>query len=304
VPEAELQADFGIVGDAHAGSGPRQVSLLAMESIAELRGKGADISPGDFAENITVEGMDLSALAVGHRLRIADAVELEVTQLGKRCHGRCRIFEKLGDCIMPRQGVFTRVTAAGKIKVGDAVIADCGLQIADSSRTNHPQSQIRNSQSIKVAVLTVSDSCAQGTREDASGPAIREMLLAGGYEIGEECIVPDDRDAIVQMLNRFSDEGKCDLVFTTGGTGLGPRDVTPEATGSVCDKLVPGLGELMRAEGLKKTRNAVLSRGIAGIRGKTLIVNLPGSPRAVRECLEIILEVLPHAIEMMHGGGH
>jgi molybdenum cofactor synthesis domain-containing protein len=157
---------------------------------------------------------------------------------------------------------------------------------------------------MRAAILTVSDSCAQGKRVDASGPAIREILSAAGFEIGEERIVPDDREAIVRELTYFADEGKCDLVFTAGGTGLGPRDVTPEATGLVCDRLVPGLGELMRAEGLKKTRNAVLSRGIAGLRGQTLIVNLPGSPRAVRECLEAILDVLPHAIEMMHGGGH
>lgn len=297
VPEAELKADFGIVGDAHAGSGLRQVSLLSMESIAELWAKDAYISPGDFAENLTTEGLDLSALAVGHRLRIGDVVELEVTQLGKRCHGRCQIFEKLGDCIMPRQGVFARVVTGGHVKVGDAILTD-------SSPANNPPSEIRHPKSARVAVLTVSDSCAQGAREDASGPAICEILSAGGYEIGAEPIVPDDRDAIARELTRFSDEGGYDLVFTTGGTGLGPRDVTPEATLSVCDRLVPGLGELMRAEGLKKTRNSVLSRGIVGIRGKTLIINLPGSPRAVRECLEIILDILPHAVAMMHGGGH
>jgi len=121
VPEAELRADFGLVGDAHAGSGPRQVSLLDIESMEELRRNGADISPGDFAENLTVEGIDLSALRVGRRLRIGGTVELEVTQLGKRCHGRCRIFEKLGDCIMPRQGVFARVVTGGRIRAGDAV---------------------------------------------------------------------------------------------------------------------------------------------------------------------------------------
>jgi molybdopterin adenylyltransferase len=157
---------------------------------------------------------------------------------------------------------------------------------------------------IRVAILTVSDSCAEGRRQDASGPAIRQILLAAGYVIGEERIVPDDRDAIARELTRLAEEGGQDLVFTTGGTGLGPRDVTPEATESVCDRLVPGLGELMRAEGRKKTRNAVLSRGSAGIRGRTLIINLPGSPRAVQECLEAILDVLPHAVEMMHGGGH
>ena len=121
VPEAELRVDFGVVGDAHAGSGPRQVSLLDLASIEELRQKGADISPGDFAENLTVEGVDLSILRVGCRLQVGGIVDLEVTQLGKRCHGRCRIFEKLGDCIMPRQGVFARVLTGGRIQVGDAV---------------------------------------------------------------------------------------------------------------------------------------------------------------------------------------
>ena len=157
---------------------------------------------------------------------------------------------------------------------------------------------------IKVAILTVSDSCARGRREDLSGPAIREVLSAGGFEVCEDRVVADDRDAIVRELVRFCDECACDLVFTTGGTGLGPRDVTPEATASVCERLVPGLAELMRAEGYKRTPNAMLSRGIAGLRGGTLIINLPGSPRAVRECLEAIGGILPHAIEMMRGGGH
>jgi MOSC domain-containing protein YiiM len=121
VPAAELQADFGVIGDAHAGAGPRQVSLLDMASLEELRQKGADISPGDFAENLTVDGVDLSALRVGQRLHVGGTIELEVTQLGKRCHGRCRIFEKLGDCIMPRQGVFARVVTGGRVQVGDTI---------------------------------------------------------------------------------------------------------------------------------------------------------------------------------------
>ncbi len=157
---------------------------------------------------------------------------------------------------------------------------------------------------VKAAILTISDSCARGERMDLSGPAIREILAAGEFRVCEERIVADDRDAIVRELARFSDDRACDLVLTTGGTGLGPRDVTPEATASVCERLVPGLAELMRAEGYKRTPNAVLSRGIAGLRGSTLIVNLPGSPRAVRECLEAIGGILPHAIEMMRGGGH
>jgi MOSC domain-containing protein YiiM len=120
VPQAELRADFGLVGDAHAG-GPRQVSLLAAESIERFREKGLAVSPGDFAENITVENVSLSGVRVGNKLRIADAVELEVTQLGKECHGRCRIREKAGDCIMPREGVFARVAVSGTIRVGDVV---------------------------------------------------------------------------------------------------------------------------------------------------------------------------------------
>jgi molybdopterin adenylyltransferase len=125
VPQAELQADFGIVGDAHAG-GPRQVSLLAGEQIDELRTKAANLAPGDFAENITTQGLDLRLLRLGSRLKIGAAVELEITQLGKRCHGRCAIFERLGDCIMPREGAFARVVRPGLIQVGDAIVIDDG----------------------------------------------------------------------------------------------------------------------------------------------------------------------------------
>ena len=121
VPVAELQIDHGIIGDAHAGSGHRQVSLLAFESIEKAHQPGVEIAPGDFAENLTVESLDLSALLVGSRLRVGDSVELEVTQRGKQCHGRCAIFERLGDCIMPRDGIFARVKHAGHISVGDII---------------------------------------------------------------------------------------------------------------------------------------------------------------------------------------
>jgi molybdenum cofactor synthesis domain-containing protein len=157
---------------------------------------------------------------------------------------------------------------------------------------------------IKVAVLTVSDSCAGGNREDISGQTIIEMLAEETFEVCEKKIVPDEYQAITEVLKSFSDEQDIDIVLTTGGTGLGPRDITPEATASVCDRIVPGLGEVMRAEGLKTTPYAVLSRSFAGIRVKTLIINMPGSPKAVKECLEIILKVIPHAVKMMYGGGH
>ncbi len=121
VPEAELRADFGLVGDAHAGGGPRQVSLLAMEAIERFRATDCAVSPGDFAENITVEGLDLSRVTVGRRLRIAGDVTLEVTQIGKQCHGQCPIRRKVGDCIMPREGIFARVVIGGRIQVGDGI---------------------------------------------------------------------------------------------------------------------------------------------------------------------------------------
>ena len=157
---------------------------------------------------------------------------------------------------------------------------------------------------IKVAILTVSDSCAQGKREDVSGQTIKDMLAEDKFEICEKRIVADNHEAIADELKFLSDNADVDVVITTGGTGLGPRDVTPEATNSVCEKIVPGLSEIIRAQGWKKTKSAVLSRGIVGIRNRTLIINLPGSSKGVRESLEIILDVLPHAVEMMHGGGH
>jgi len=157
---------------------------------------------------------------------------------------------------------------------------------------------------IRAAILTVSDSCAQGKREDISGQTIRDMLTKNGFDICDKRIVADNREAIANELKYFSDQTDVDVVLTTGGTGLGPRDVTPEATDSVCERAIPGLSEIIRAQGWEKTKSAVLSRATAGIRNKTLIINLPGSPKAVKESLEIILDLLPHAVDMMHGCGH
>ena len=157
---------------------------------------------------------------------------------------------------------------------------------------------------IKTAILTISDSCSKKQRQDISGQTIEDILLKNGFEVCEKRLVADDREKIVAELVYFSDKLNVDVLLATGGTGLGPRDVTPEATMSVCEKIVPGLSELMRLKGLESTPNAVLSRGIAGVRKNTLIINLPGSPKAVHECLGVILDILPHAVDMMHGGGH
>jgi MOSC domain-containing protein YiiM len=121
VPEAELRADFGIIGDAHSGNWHRQVSLLGAESINKMVEKGAQVGPGDFAENITTEGLNLHELPVGSKLKLGENVELEITQFGKKCHSQCEIFEQVGDCIMPREGVFAKVTRAGLISVGDVI---------------------------------------------------------------------------------------------------------------------------------------------------------------------------------------
>ena len=153
-------------------------------------------------------------------------------------------------------------------------------------------------------MLTVSDSCSRGQREDVSGQTISGMLPSDRYEICEHKVVPDEQESIKEQLIHFADAAKVDIVFTTGGTGLGPRDITPEATAAVCERMVPGLAEAMRQEGLKKTKRAILSRGVAGIRGGTLIINLPGSPKAVRESLKVILDVLPHAKDMLSSHGH
>lgn len=157
---------------------------------------------------------------------------------------------------------------------------------------------------IKAAILTISDSCCEGTRQDTSGPTIKELLTAQGMMVTGIEILPDERIQIADLLKQIADTTDIDVVITTGGTGLGPRDVTPEATLDVCQRLVPGLMEATRAEGYKKTPNAILSRGYAGARNNTLIINLPGSKKAVTECLEIILPVLAHAVKMMQGGGH
>jgi molybdenum cofactor synthesis domain-containing protein len=150
--------------------------------------------------------------------------------------------------------------------------------------------------------VTISDACAQGERADTSGEALRE-LLGSVADVVEARIIPDDLSLIETTLVELADAG-CDLVLTTGGTGLGPRDVTPEATLAVVERQVPGIAEAMRQESLRKTPHGMLSRGVAGMRGRTLIVNMPGSPKAVRECFEVIAPVLSHAVHIMAGGGH
>lgn len=154
---------------------------------------------------------------------------------------------------------------------------------------------------LRAKILILSDGCAHGRREDRSGPALQEILEARGWKIVAREILPDEADQIQRRLEAWTDGEDCDAVFTSGGTGLGPRDVTPEATRAVIEREIPGLAELMRAQGLKKTMRAALSRGVAGVLKGKLIINLPGSVRGALESLEAIVELLPHAVDLIQG---
>lgn len=154
---------------------------------------------------------------------------------------------------------------------------------------------------ITVGILTISDRCSRGEREDKSGEAIRKVMTSFGSRVVDYAIVPDEKESITRKLTEWADKGGVDVVITTGGTGLAPRDVTPEATLEVVDRTVPGFSEAMRAKGLRKTPHAMLSREVCGIRKETLIINLPGSPKAVKECLLVVLPALPHALEVIAG---
>ena len=157
---------------------------------------------------------------------------------------------------------------------------------------------------MRVAVLTISDSVSSGRAADGSGPAVVARCQQLAWSIVSTAVCADDRAAIELFLTETADSHDVDLILTTGGTGLGPRDVTPEATAAVVDRLIPGFAEQMRAAGAQKTPRAILSRGAAGIRGKAIIINLPGSPQGAVESLDVIADLLPHAVSIVHGAKH
>ncbi len=284
VQEAFLKEDWGLEGDAHAGHWHRQVSLLSREKIDAFRERGAQVVYGDFGENLIVDGFDFRTMPVGTRFRIGEAL-LEMSQIGKECHSHCAIYKAMGDCIMPREGVFAVVKEAGTIRVGDQV--EClGL---DPDRP------------LTAAVITLSDKGFRGEREDKSGPAIVEILKGNGYEVLETILLPDHQAGIEKELIRLSDQRQVNLIVTTGGTGFAPTDVTPEATMNVATRNAPGIAEAIRAGSMVITRRAMLSREASVIRNQTLIVNLPGSPKAVKESLGFVIDQLDHGIRILTG---
>lgn len=284
VAEAMLVENYGIEGDAHAGNWHRQVSLLSLEKIEAFREKGAQVSFGDFGENLIIDGFDFRSLPVGTIFTIGDAV-LKMTQIGKECHTHCQIYQTMGECIMPREGVFAVVLKGGQIRNGDTV----------------EMVPVRSDAPLTAAVITLSDKGAKGEREDKSGPVIVKMLEEAGYEIIESNILPDEQKLLENELIRLSDQRQVNLILTTGGTGFSERDRTPEATMTVATRLAPGIAEAIRAGSMKITKRAMLSRETSVIRNKTLIVNLPGSPKAVAESLELVIDQLDHGIKILLG---
>ena len=282
VGSSRIIQDYGLENDAHAGSG-RQVSLLSYEKFSEYKETNAgrvEIVPGVFGENLLVEGFDFKTLPIGTRFKCGDCI-LELMQIGKRCHTGCEISKIAGKCIMPVEGVFARVIEGGVVSNGD-----------EFTMISRPY---------RACILTASDRSFNGEREDLSGPCISKIIGEAGYEVISTSLCPDDEDVLADTLIKMCDELKPDVVFTTGGTGLSPRDHMPEATKKVAHRDVPGIAEYMRLKSMEITPNAMLSRGVSVIRDNTLIINLPGSPKAVGECLSFILPSLQHGLGLLRG---
>lgn len=284
IDSAKIKLGYGIEGDAHGGDWHRQISLLSFDKIEDFRMKGAEIDFGAFGENLVVEGFDFRNLLVGTRFKCNDVI-LEMTQIGKECHTQCQIYHKMGDCIMPREGVFAKVISGGIISVGDEMT----------------MLEIKEDRPFRVAVITLSDKGAKGEREDLSGPAICSVMEEMEYDIVETLIISDNQKKLEMELIRLADGRQVDLILTTGGTGFSKRDITPEATMAVATKNAPGISEAIRANSMLITKRAMLSRGASVIRNNTLIINLPGSPKAVKESLNIVKSELDHGLGILRG---
>ncbi len=276
----------GVNGDAHAGHWNRQVSLLGTESIIKFETEAnRTVKPGEFAENLTTTGMDLWTAHPLDRFTSGE-IELEVTQIGKECHGTsCAIFKEVGNCVMPKEGIFCRVLSPGILKAG--MFLDY-----------HPKMY-------RILIITLSDRASAGEYEDRSGVRIQELLndFFGSQNIHHfihYSLIPDDRYKLEELLQKAKEE-LVDLVITTGGTGIGARDFTPDIVKPMLDKEIPGIMEMIRLKYGADKPAALLSRSVAGVMGKSLIFTLPGSVRAVNEYMAEISQSLMHMFYMLHG---
>ncbi len=286
VPVAKIELnELGVSHDAHAGDWHRQVSLLADESVQRFtHAAGRKINYGEFAENITTKGLELVNTHPLDRLSIGD-VELEITQIGKECHGTsCAIFKEVGNCVMPKEGIFARVLTNGTVKAGDQVVYTPRVY--------------------KVTVITLSDRASRGEYADRSGPKIGQLLTSffeteGWKFVIDHKLIPDDITALRTLMEEARDT-QADIVITTGGTGIGPRDITPDVVKPFLDKEIPGIMELIRFKYGSVKPNALLSRAIAGVMKGSLVYTLPGSVKAVEEYMTEIVPTLRHSIYMLH----
>lgn len=276
--------ETGVKGDAHAGYWHRQVSLLGVESLKKAEEQNnRKFNFGDFGENITTEGIELHKANILDRFQCGDVI-LEVTQIGKKCHTGCEIMQKVGSCIMPVEGIFCRVLQTGDLKKGDKL-------------TYLPKE-------IKVMVVTLSDRAAKGIYKDKSGPFAAKMLKDFFEKNNrpvqiENQIIPDNEKKLEHLLKNGVDEN-ADIIITTGGTGIGSRDITPDVVKKLLDKEIPGIMEHIRTKYGAEKPNALLSRSVAGTMAKTLVYTLPGSVKAVKEYLDEISKTLEHSLRMIN----
>ncbi|MDX2429385.1 MAG: molybdopterin-binding protein [Bacteroides sp.] len=275
----------GMAGDSHAGNWHRQISLLGTESYIKTEEKSKlQLAYGSFAENITTEGMILHEAKI-FDLLVHEEVIMEITQIGKKCHKGCEIQELIGDCVMPLEGIFCRVIKGGKLEKG-------------MTFTHHPRE-------IKVHIITMSDRAYAGVYSDRSGPRAAEIISAffeegGRHYVVDRTIVPDKKDMIEEKIQQcLKDEA--DIIITTGGTGIGPRDIAPDVIKPMLDKELPGIMEHIRTKYGKDKPNALISRSLAGVKGKTLVYVLPGSVKAVNEYLAEITPTIEHSLRMLAG---
>lgn len=277
-----LIENFGIEGDAHAGDGPRQVSILSELSLFKMEAEGIVTSPGCCGENIDIRGtIELHTLLRGVQLKLGESAVVRVTEIGKD-NSNGHADNVIPGNIFPVEGIFAEVLAGGTVKPNDPieVLRNCGFT---------------------AGVLTVSDSASRGVYQDLSGPALIELLDSNGFIPARYAVVPDEVPQIAAKLRNWCEDGFLDVLFTTGGTGFSARDVTPEATIEVCERDVPGIPEMIRQKSALIVESAWLSRARAGIRKRTLVINLPGSRKAAIECAGFALPLLGHALEILRG---